>query len=306
MAMSPIATAPVWRDQARRELAEREYESVLSEMAAAGIPFDPRFSSPGSATNQQQDWNNPGGSAPPVDRTTPPPPRGDPSAPRHDNPGGPGPGTGSGQAPGTGSGGRVFGTTPYTDRGSGSIRSGGIPYQGFDFTQSDQNRLIGKSAKYTLAEAVERAHAAGIEPMWKTKAGAQFFAENYIKPFFEENGFEVLQIVGDKMFVRDYEDRAAGRPGRWVDWVVNADGESMGLTPEIAWQAEAPSQMREERSPHDTSRFTRQEVDNLNRFSPREPAGAGTTTPDERAYELLARREERRERRMADLAGRGR
>lgn len=217
------------------------------------------------------------------------------------------PGLGSGAAPGTPttSGGRTFGTTPYTDRGSGAIRSGNIPYQGFDFTQDANNRLIGKIAKYSLAEAVQRATDAGVGDIWKTKEGAQYFAEQYIKPFFEENGFEVLQIIGDKMFVRDYEDRASGRPGRWVDWVVNAGGEAEGLTPQIAWQPETGPQTNEP-SRYDTTRFgQRQDIDGLTRFTPTQASTPSAQTragmtPDERAYEMLSRRQDRR---MARLAG---
>jgi hypothetical protein len=127
----------------------------------------------------------------------------------------------------------TYGTKPITNMGSG--RGGNYAYTGFDFDQSDQNRLIGKSAKYTFADATREAELAGAGDVWKTKEGAQYFAERYIRPKLEAAGVEVLDIVGDKMFIRDYEDRAGGKPGRWVDFVVNAGGEN----PKLAWQAEA-------------------------------------------------------------------
>lgn len=300
MAMSTLAdpNAPVWRNRYRQDLANDTFEAELAAAAAnATMGRDREANPPPYVVDPPAGPTTP---TTPVDRTAPPRSTQDPTAPRNTNPGGPG--VGSGNAPGapTTSGGRTYGTTPYTDRGSGAITAPGVRYQGFDFTQDPNNRLIGKSAKYTLAEAINRAANAGVGDIWKTKAGAQYFAENYIKPFFEENGFEVLQIVGDKMFVRDYADRAAGRPGTWIDWVVNADGESQGLTPEIAWQPETSPQAGEPTT-FDTSRFpTRQDIDGLNRFTPPPAQTRAGMTPDERAYEILARREDRR---MARLAG---
>lgn len=125
-----------------------------------------------------------------------------------------------------------YGTTPRTDMGSG--RGGGYNYTGFDFDQDANNRLIGKSAKYTFADATREAEAAGAGDVWKTREGAQYFAEKYIKPKLEASGVEVLDIKGDKMFLRDWQDRAEGKPGRWVDFVVNADGDN----PALAWQVD--------------------------------------------------------------------
>lgn len=150
-----------------------------------------------------------GQTAPPTNTGGTPPPAG---------------GTGTTPPPSDGTTPRTYTTTPYTDRGSGS--GGSVQFAGYDFNQSDQNRLIGKSAKYTTAEGIRRAieDQGADRESYKTKEGAQKFAEQYLKNWLEENGMEVLEIVGDKMFIRDHEDRAAGRPGSWVDWVINADG----------------------------------------------------------------------------------
>lgn len=130
-----------------------------------------------------------------------------------------------------------YGKTPITNMGSG--RGGGYAYTGFDFQQDPNNRLIGKSAKYTFADATREAEAAGAGDVWKTKEGAQYFAQKYIKPKLEAAGVEVLDIKGDKMFIRDWDDRANNRPGRWVDFVVNADGDpAKGQNPALAWQTD--------------------------------------------------------------------
>lgn len=206
-------------------------------------------------------------------------------------------------SPGSGGGGTTspYGTTPYTNRGSGTGYAG-WNYTGFDFNQDANNRLIGKSAKYTLAQATKEAAEAGVGDIWKTRSGAEYFATNYLKPRLEENGFEVLEIVGDKMRIRDYNDRASGHPGRWVDWVVNADGEEHGLTPAIAWQVE------EERAAfgpdHDSTAPKYSGSTGVDPFTPRDynPDGTPKTsaaaapaaaTVDERAYRQLARREAR-------------
>lgn len=195
-----------------------------------------------------------------------------------------------------------YGTTPRTDMGSGV--GGGYAYTGFDFTQDPNNRLIGKSAKYTFADATREAELAGAGDVWKTKEGAQYFAEKYIKPKFEAAGVEVLDIKGDKMFVRDWDDRAKGRPGRWVDFVVNADGDpSKGENPALAWQVDnsidAISATERKYDP-------RADVgDNPYAGSAAPPAPENTTqpegTPEDRAHTraLLAR--ERKRVSLADL-----
>lgn len=133
-----------------------------------------------------------------------------------------------------------FQNTPYTDRGSGGGGSIADKFTGYDFGQDANNRLLGKSAKYTLADGVRRAiEERGANPeQWHTKGGAQAFAEQYLTDFLEQHGIEVLQIKGDKIFMRDWEDRANGREGSWVDWVINADGSPMGLTPKLGFQVE--------------------------------------------------------------------
>jgi hypothetical protein len=127
----------------------------------------------------------------------------------------------------------VYGTTPYTDRGSGT-GADDWAYTGYDFGQDPANRQIGKSAKYTLAEGQRIAKAAGATDTWRTKTGAADFANQHLKKYLEDNGFEVLDIVGDKIKMRDHADRAAGREGSWVDWVVGADG----ANPQLGFQVE--------------------------------------------------------------------
>lgn len=299
MAMGTLAgDTPVWRDRYRRELAQDEYEAELAAAAARAQSTVPQ----GFTTQQSQETTPP--ITTPVDRTTPPVSTQDPNAPVYrtpdpTDPSVPRAGTTPATGGSTGSGSR-FGTTPITNRGSGTGASN-VPYTGFDFTQDANNRLLGKSAKYTLANAVRLATEGGVGDIWKTKEGAQYFAENYIKPYFEEHGFEVLQIVGDKMFVRDHADRAAGRPGSWIDWVVGAGGDN----PQIGFQVDSGATRSGEPGTYDTTRFgQRQTIEGLNQFTPQTTSTTttprGGMTPDERVYDLLARREERR---MARLAG---
>lgn len=194
-----------------------------------------------------------------------------------------------------------FGTTPYTDRGSSVVDAGNrSQFTGFDFDQDPNNRLLGKSAKYTAANALNEMLNAGYKDIWKTKAGAQHIAEQFLKPRLEAQGFEVLDIIGDKMLVRDYNDRAAGRPGSWIDWVVNADGTDPNNIL-LAWQVE------EERSGFGAldDKFARpaNAPDIPGYTDPYADAADAADasdspedlTPDERAYRLLALQEQRGE-----------
>lgn len=116
----------------------------------------------------------------------------------------------------------------------------GYRYTGFDFNQDPTNRDVGKSAKYAFADATNKMGQAGVTAeQWGTKAGAQEVAIKYIVPEMEARGFKVLEVRGEKIRIVTVEDYNKGNTkGTWIDWVVNADGASMGLTPEIAWQPE--------------------------------------------------------------------
>lgn len=116
----------------------------------------------------------------------------------------------------------------------------GYRYTGFDFNQDPTNRDVGKSAKYAFADATNKMGQAGVTAeQWGTKAGAQEVAIKYIVPEMEARGFKVLEVRGEKIRIVTVEDYNKGNTkGTWVDWVVNADGASMGLTPEIGWQPE--------------------------------------------------------------------
>ncbi|MDP1569159.1 MAG: hypothetical protein Q8L86_04075 [Vicinamibacterales bacterium] len=109
-------------------------------------------------------------------------------------------------------------------------RGGGYAYGGFDFNQAAANRDVTKSAKYAFAEATRRAEEQGAGTMWHTKAGAEQFARQYVKPFLEQQGFSVHEIVGDKMRVSTRENPG----GEWVDFVENVDG----AHPRLAWQSD--------------------------------------------------------------------
>lgn len=148
-------------------------------------------------------------------------------------------GTGNGRPGGTG--------------GTGGGRGGGYAYTGFDFQQDAANRDVTKSAKYAFAEATRQAEAEGAGNIWHTKAGAQHFATQYVKPFLEAQGYQVLEIIGDKMRIVTREAREAGNTaGVWIDFVVNADGDN----PALAWQEEqARSAFGTLDSPYDTSAF---------------------------------------------------
>ncbi|MHB1260328.1 MAG: hypothetical protein ACYC2H_01290 [Thermoplasmatota archaeon] len=177
----------------------------------------------------------------------------------------------------------------------GSGTGGGYTYAGFDFGQDANNRLIGKSAKYTYADATREAESAGAGDVWKTKEGAQYFAERYIKPKLEAAGVEVLDIRGDKMFLRDHEDRKAGRPGSWVDFVEGAGGPN----PRLAWQVEGGATTNE-------AKFDSRPDAATNPYAPPEdpetPADSGADTGiSDAAYERLAERRRGRGK-LADLA----
>ena len=189
-----------------------------------------------------------------------------------------------------------YGTTPRTDMGSGATpgHRRGL-YAGFDFDQDANNRLVGKSAKYTTAGAAEDAFNEGADDSWKTKAGAQAWAEKWLKPKLEASGVEVLDIVGDKMFIRDYADRAAGRPGSWVDWVINADG----ANPQIGWQVETKPDNTDPKQRSTSFVATDAAAANAAAANSANTPATTQSTIDERARRLLARDEER----MSRLGG---
>lgn len=124
----------------------------------------------------------------------------------------------------------------FTATGTGGAGAPGYAYTGFDFAQDAGNRDTGRSAKYAFAEATRQAAESGAGDIWKTKAGAQYFADTYIKPKLEAAGYQVLEIVGDKMRIVTREAAEAGNTeGVWIDFVVNAGGDN----PALAWQEEA-------------------------------------------------------------------
>lgn len=127
-----------------------------------------------------------------------------------------------------------------TPRGVAGTGYAGYNYAGFDFNQDAANRDIGKSAKYALANATTKMGQAGVTAeQWGTKAGAQDVATKYLVPEFESLGYKVLEVKGDKIRVVTFEDYQKGNTkGTWVDWVINADGAALGLTPQIGWQPE--------------------------------------------------------------------
>lgn len=71
---------------------------------------------------------------------------------------------------------------------------------------------------------------------WHTKAGAQEWFTQFAKPALEAQGYQVLEVVGDKARVVTREAREAGNTqGVWIDFVQNADG----ANPALAWQDES-------------------------------------------------------------------
>lgn len=160
-----------------------------------------------------------------------------------------------------------------TPRGVGGTGYAGYNYTGFDFTQDAANRDIGKSAKYAFANATNKMGSAGVTAdQWGTKAGAQEMAIKYIVPEMEANGFKVLEVVGDKMRIVTFEDYQKGNTkGTWVDFVVNADGAAMGLTPQLAWQPETSPDATDP-----TTRWTRPETTTSTTATTTTPS---TTTP---------------------------
>lgn len=176
---------------------------------------------------------------------------------------------------------------------TGGGRGGGYAYTGFDFQQDAANRDVTKSAKYAFAEATRQAEAEGAGNIWHTKAGAQHFATQYVKPFLEAQGYQVLEIVGDKMRIVTREAREAGNTaGVWIDFVVNADGDN----PALAWQEEQErSAFGTLESPYDTSAFGGTTPPPDTKGTGTEEGNRGTDTPtsspygvNEAAYEELA------------------
>lgn len=186
----------------------------------------------------------------------------------------------------------VYGSGEYRDRGQATGREGAAQpslsslvgprpqggsygYTGFDFTRAQDTT---RSAKDSFAQGSLLADQQGAGTAWHTKAGAQQWATQYLKPYLESQGYQVLEIVGDKMRIVTREDREAGNAqGSWVDFVKNADGAAEGLTPELAWQVESGVGGGYVPIPGATP------------LDPYRPAGGGTTSPgiSPEAYERL-------------------
>jgi hypothetical protein len=124
------------------------------------------------------------------------------------------------------------GAASTTSPGRGNIPVGpgsGIAnqqyYTGFDFNR-EHNR--NKSAKDSFAHWSSQA---GGPQDWGTKAGAEAWFRQHVMPGMVADGFEILDVQGDKAFVRTMENPN----GTWIDFVVGADGGN----PMLGWQDES-------------------------------------------------------------------
>lgn len=117
----------------------------------------------------------------------------------------------------------------FTSPGRGSIPTGagsGVANQG-SFTGFNFGREHNRNASAKDSFAHWGGQAAGGD-QWRTKDGAeQWFREN-VMPGLQSDGFEVLDVQGDKAFVRTVENPE----GTWIDFVQGADGDN----PMLAWQ----------------------------------------------------------------------
>jgi len=208
--------------------------------------------------------------------------------------------------PNTGAGGGGTDLSTFgTPRGIAGTGYAGYNYTGFDFAQDPKNRDIGKSAKYALANATDKMGQAGVTAdQWGTKAGAAAMAEKYIVPEMEALGYKVLEIVGDKVRIVTFEDYQKGNTkGTWVDWVVNADGAPLGLTPQIGFQPETSPDATDP-----TSRWTRPDTttttgdkDKTSTTTTPPSTGAPDTTPPTSTASSFVDDELMRGRSLADL-----
>jgi hypothetical protein len=89
---------------------------------------------------------------------------------------------------------------------------------------------VAQSAKYTFAKL---AQASGTMP--RTKAEAEQWFNEHIKPGLEKEGFGVDWVQGDKALVRTRENPQ----GEVVDFVRGADSNDPNYTA-LAWQSEGP------------------------------------------------------------------
>lgn len=115
-----------------------------------------------------------------------------------------------------------------------SVFGGAPTFTGFDATKlaADLKRVDGvaQSAKYTFAKL---AQASGTMP--RTKAEAEQWFNEHIKPGLEAEGFGVDWVKGDKALIRTRENPQ----GEVVDFVRGADSNDPNYTA-LAWQPETP------------------------------------------------------------------
>lgn len=136
---------------------------------------------------------------------------------------------------------RVTEPTPATSTESPAVggvagpgtKFGGVPtFTGFDAAKLAAPLVrkdgIAQSAKYTFAQL---AQASGTMP--QTKAEAEKWFNEYIKPGLEKEGFGVDWVQGDKAWIRTREN-PAGSP---VDFLRGADSKDPNYIA-FAWQPE--------------------------------------------------------------------
>lgn len=125
---------------------------------------------------------------------------------------------------------------PALDAGPASktVFGGAPSFTGFDASKlgGELKRVDGvaQSAKYTFAKL---AQASGTMP--RTKAEAEQWFNEHIKPGLEKEGFGVDWVQGDKAMVRTRENPQ----GEVIDFVRGADSNDPNYTA-LAWQSEGP------------------------------------------------------------------
>lgn len=115
-----------------------------------------------------------------------------------------------------------------------SVYGGAPTFTGFDDAKRSADLVrkdgVAQSAKYTFAKLAE---ASGTMP--RTKAEAEAWFNEHIKPGLEKEGFAVDWVQGDKALVRTRENPQ----GEVVDFLRGADSGDPSYTA-LAWQSEGP------------------------------------------------------------------
>ena len=108
-----------------------------------------------------------------------------------------------------------LGSTNTSNFKLGSLGSGSVKFEGFDFNATND---LNQSAKYAFAAAAQKA---GSMPTTKSDAEAWFNAN--VKPEMEKLGHRINWVKGDKFQYTNYQGTFV------VDFIRGADGPDPGV-----------------------------------------------------------------------------